>query len=133
MIIGIGTDLCDIRRIEKSIETYGDRFKTKIFTQAERDYCESKSGSGAFYAKRWAAKEAVAKALAGPKTKSLSWQDVEVINDPSGRPTVKLHRGALARMESRMPEGHKGEIHLSLTDDYPYAQAFAMLEALKEN
>ena len=132
MIIGIGTDLCDIRRIENSIEKYGDRFKAKIFTDREREYCESKSGSGSYYAKRWAAKEAVAKALAGARTKSLSWQDVEVINDPSGRPVVKLYRGALRRMKSRLPDGHKGKVHLSLTDDYPYAQAFAVLEAIPE-
>lgn len=132
MIVGIGTDLCDIRRIENSIETYGDRFKAKIFTDKEREYCESKSGSGSYYAKRWAAKEAVAKALAGSKTKSLSWQDVEVINDPSGRPVVKLYRGALKRMKSRLPNGYTGKVHLSLTDDYPYAQAFAVLEAVAE-
>ncbi len=132
MIIGIGTDLCDIRRIEESIEKFGDRFKAKIFTEREREYCESKSGSGAYYAKRWAAKEAVAKALAGPRTKSLSWQDVEIINDPSGRPSVKLRRGALRRMNSRLPDGHKGRIFLSLSDDYPYAQAYAVFEAVKE-
>ena len=132
MIIGIGTDLCDIRRIESSIEKYGDRFKARIFTQKERDYCESKSGAASYYAKRWAAKEAVAKALAGPRTKSLSWQDVEVTNDLSGRPSVKLYRGALRRMKSRMPEGHTGKVFLSLTDDYPYAQAYAVLEALPE-
>lgn len=132
MIIGIGTDLCDIRRIESSIEKYGDRFKARIFTDFERDYCESKSGSVAYYAKRWAAKEAVAKALAGPRTKSLSWQDVEVINDPSGRPVVKLYRGALRRMKSRVPDGHTGRVMLSLTDDYPYAQAFAILEAVAD-
>lgn len=131
MIIGIGTDLCDIRRIAKSIENYGDRFKTRIFTQLERDYCDRKSGSDSYYAKRWAAKEAVAKALAGPQTKSLSWQDVEVVNDPSGRPSVKLRRGALRRMQSRLPDGHTGKIFLSLTDDYPYAQAFVVFEAEK--
>jgi len=130
MIIGIGTDLCDIRRIEESIEKFGDRFKRRIFTQRERNYCESKSGSGAYYAKRFAAKEAVAKALAGPRTKSLSWQDVEVLNDPSGRPSVVLHRGALERMQSRLPGGMVGRVFLSLTDDYPYAQAFAILEAI---
>lgn len=129
MIIGIGTDLCDIRRIAKSIENYGDRFKTRIFTQLERDYCDSKSGAESYYAKRWAAKEAVAKALAGPRTKSLSWQDVEVVNDLSGRPSVTLRRGALRRMKSRIPDGYSGKIFLSLTDDYPYAQAFAILEA----
>lgn len=129
MIIGIGTDLCDIRRIEKSIKDHGDRFKTRIFTKREREYCEGKSGSGSYYAKRWAAKEAVAKALAGPRTKSLSWQDVEVLNDPSGRPSVVLYRGALKRMKSRLPESHSGHIFLSLTDDYPYAQAYAVFEA----
>ena len=129
MIMGIGTDLCDIRRIEKSIEKFGERFKVKIFTQGERDYCDSKSGSASYYAKRFAAKEAVAKALAGPKTGALSWQDVEVVKDPSGRPAIKLHRGAAKRMTDRLPNGLSGKIHLSLTDDYPYAQAFAILEA----
>lgn len=129
MILGIGTDICDIRRIAESIEKFGDRFKSKIFTETERDYCESKSGSAAYYAKRWAAKEAVAKALAGPRTKSLSWQDVEIVNDPSGRPSVKLYRGALRRMHGRVPEGYDGQVFLSLSDDYPYAQAYAILEA----
>jgi len=130
MIIGIGTDICDIRRIAQSIEKFGDRFKARIFTDLEREYCESKSGPAAYYAKRFAAKEAVAKALAGPRTKSLSWQDVEVVNDPSGRPTVNLRRGALRRMKSRLPSNHTGEVFLSLSDDFPYAQAFAVLEAL---
>jgi len=129
VIIGIGTDICDIRRIEQSIEKFGERFKTKIFTKRERDYCEGKSGSPAYYAKRFAAKEAVAKALAGPRTKALSWHDVEVSNDPSGRPIVLLHKGALRRMKDRVPEGMSGKIFLSLTDDYPYAQAFAIFEA----
>lgn len=133
MIIGIGTDLCDIRRIEGSIEKFGDRFKAKIFTDGERQYCEKKSGSAAYYAKRFAAKEAVAKALAGSDTGSLSWHDVEVTKDPSGRPVIKLYRNALSRMQSRLPHGHRGQIHLSLTDDYPYAQAFAILEALEED
>ncbi len=129
MIIGIGIDICDVRRIENSIEKYGNRFKDKIFTPTEREYCEGKSGSASYYAKRWAAKEAVAKALAGPRTKSLSWLDVEVVKDPSGRPSVKLYRGALRRMKSRLPDGHDGQIFLSLSDDYPYAQAYAILEA----
>ena len=129
MIIGIGTDLCDIRRIEDSIKKFDERFKTRIFTKTEREYCESKSGKASYYAKRFAAKEAVAKALAGPRTKSLSWQDVEVVNDPSGRPSVKLYRGARNRMKSRLPDGFEGHIFLSLTDDYPYAQAFAVFEA----
>ncbi len=129
MIIGIGTDMCDIRRIEQSLEKFGDRFKSRIFTKSERDYCDPKSGVASYYAKRFAAKEAVAKALAGPRTGSLSWQDVEVVKDPSGRPGIKLHRGALRRMKSRLPAGYDGIVHLSLSDDYPYAQAFAILEA----
>ncbi len=130
MIIGIGTDICDIRRIEQSIEKFGDRFKDKIFTEQERAYCESKSGAASYYAKRWAAKEAVAKALAGPRTKSLSWQDVEIVNKPSGRPSVNLYRGARRRMNSRTPDGFTGKIFLSLSDDYPYAQAYAVFEAV---
>ncbi|NNE58807.1 MAG: holo-ACP synthase [Hellea sp.] len=131
MILGIGTDICDIRRIEESIEKHGERFLDKIYTPRERNYCDPKSGPATYYAKRWAAKEAVAKALAGARTKSLSWQDVEVSNDPSGRPSIVLHRGALKRMNSIMPSGFSGNIHLSLTDDYPYAQAFAVFEAVK--
>lgn len=130
MIIGIGTDLCDIRRIEESIEKFGDRFLDKIFTKPEREYCEPKSGKAAYYAKRFAAKEAVAKAIAGKKTGALSWQDVEVENDPSGRPRINLYRGALARVKSLLPPETEASIHLSLTDDYPYAQAFAVCEAL---
>jgi len=131
MIIGIGTDICDIRRIEKSIDKHGERFLDKIYTSRERGYCDPKSGPATYYAKRWAAKEAVAKALAGARTKSLSWHDVEVSNDPSGRPSIVLYRDALERMNSRLPSGHIGNIHLSLTDDYPYAQAFAVFEALE--
>lgn len=131
MIIGIGTDICDIRRIAESIEKHGERFKTRIFTKRERDYCESKSGAPAYYAKRFAAKEAVAKALAGPRTKGLSWQDVEISNDPSGRPTVILRGGARRRMKSRLPDGFTGKIFLSLSDDYPYAQAYAVFEAIE--
>lgn len=130
MIIGIGTDLCDIRRIEAALEKHGDRFVNRIFTTLEQDYCESKSGKAAYYAKRFAAKEAAAKALAGETTESLSWQDVEVRNDPSGRPVLTLSGGALARQKERTPAGHTPHIHLSLSDDFPYAQAFVILEAL---
>ena len=130
MILGIGTDICDIRRIEGSIEKFGDRFLGKIFTPAEREYCDAKSGKAGYYAKRFAAKEAAAKALAQAKTGALSWQDVEVKNDPSGRPVITLYRGAKARLSKNLPEDHSGHIHLSLSDDYPYAQAYVIVEAL---
>ncbi len=133
MIIGIGTDLCDIRRIERTIDKHGERFLNRIFTKKERDYCEHKSGKASYYAKRFAAKEAAAKALAGPKTGSLSWQDVEVINDPSGRPVLALSGGAKARLENRLPEFHTANMQLSLSDDFPYAQAFVILEAIPES
>lgn len=130
MIIGIGTDVCDIRRIDAAIEKNGERFLDRIFTAHERDYCESKSGKASYYAKRFAAKEAAAKALAQANTGSLSWQDVEVRNDPSGRPVLHLYRGALERQKDCVPEGHVPNIHVSLSDDFPYAQALVIFEAL---
>lgn len=130
MIIGIGTDLCDIRRIERTIEKFGDRFLNKIFTHSERQYCDAKSGRAAYYAKRFAAKEAAAKALSGPETGALSWHDVEIGNDPSGRPSIQLKKGAKARIESLVAPDLSSRIHLSLTDDYPYAMAYVIVEAV---
>jgi len=129
VIIGVGTDICDIRRIEKSIEKFGQRFLDKTFTDTEQAYCESKARPVMSYAKRFAAKEAVAKALAGSETGALGWTSVEVQNDPSGRPIVILSKDALERSETRCPKGHQLNIHLSLSDDYPYATAFAIAEA----
>ena len=129
MIIGIGTDICDIRRIENSIEKFGKRFLNKTFTPDEQAYCESKARSAMSYAKRFAAKEAVAKALAGKDTGALSWTSVEVKNDPSGRPFVALTKDAKSKLESLCPKDHRANIHLSLSDDYPYATAFAIAEA----
>lgn len=130
MIIGIGTDICDIRRIEQSIEKFGDRFLEKTFTVLERDYCEAQARPAMSYAKRFAAKEAVAKALAYETTGALPWTSVEVINDPSGRPTITLSGKALERLEARVPDAHTGHVHISLSDEYPYATAFAIAEAL---
>jgi len=130
LILGIGTDLCDIRRIDRTIEKFGERFINRVFTDSERSYCDPKSARSSAYAKRFAAKEAVAKAISGVKTGHLRWRDVEVINDPSGRPVIKLHAHAQQRLRSLTPRGMKGHIHLSLTDDYPYAQAFAICEAI---
>jgi len=129
MIIGIGTDICNITRIEDTLEKFGTRFINKTFTQHEQDYCESKSGRAAYYAKRFAAKEAVAKALAGEDTGSLSWLDVEVRNAPSGRPEILLYREALERLNTHIPKAHQASIRLSLSDDYPYAVAFVIIEA----
>lgn len=129
MIIGIGTDICDIRRIEGLLERFGDRFPAKAFTVGERKRADTSSHRASSYAKRFAAKEATAKALAGTDTGALSWHDVEVINHASGKPEIILHGGALKRMEARTEEGQTWKIHLSLTDDYPYAQAFVIIEA----
>jgi len=129
MIIGIGTDICDIRRIEHSIDKFGERFLNKTFTEAEQAYCECKARPAMSYAKRFAAKEAVAKALAGNDTGALTWTSVEIQNDPSGRPTVLLTQDAKTRSALRCPDGHRLNIHLSLSDDYPYATAFAIAEA----
>lgn len=128
MIFGIGTDMCDIRRIDKTIQKFGDRFLDKVFTKDERAYCDAKSGRASYYAKRFAAKEAVAKALAGKTTGSLSWQDVEVCNDPSGRPTIKLHKGAKERLDRVLSKDLGAIVHISLTDDAPYALAFVVIE-----
>jgi len=133
MIIGIGTDICDINRISQTLEKYGQKFKLKTFTEGERVYCDNKAVPANAYAKRFAAKEAVAKALAGNRTGSLSWTDVEVVNQPSGRPEIILHGSAKARLKERLPEGYHGSIHISLSDDPPYAQAFAIVEALKDD
>ncbi len=130
MILGIGTDLCDIRRIESTIDKFGERFVERVFTTAERAYCYLKSSRTSAYAKRFAAKEAAAKALSAADTGHLRWRDVEVSNDPSGRPVLTLHGLAKRRVENLTPEGMTAHIHLSLTDDYPYAQAFVVYEAL---
>ena len=122
MIRGIGTDLCDTRRIAALLERYGERFKAKCFTEAERATCDARSDAAGCYAKRFAAKEAVAKALAGDATGALPWQSVEVVNDVSGRPRAVLHGAAAERV------GKDAVVHLSLSDDHPYAQAFVVVE-----
>lgn len=129
MIIGIGNDLCDIGRISNALERHGDRFKTRIFTQAEQAYCETSKDSASRYAKRWAAKEALAKALSTADTPDLTWTDVEITNGASGKPHITLHGAALERLSDMTPEGHAPHIHLSLTDEPPYAQAFVIIEA----
>ncbi len=131
MISGIGTDLCDIRRIEKNLDRYGRRFKEKVFTPIEITYCDARAGSAGYYAKRFAAKEALAKALSNESSGYLSWTDVGVENDPSGRPVLKLTGGAKARLDRFTPKGFMAYTHLTLTDDYPYAMAFVVIEMRK--
>lgn len=128
MIIGIGTDICDIRRIESLLEKFGERFEKKTFTPAEQKRANSCANPGASYAKRFAGKEAVAKALAGKDTGELSWLDVEIVNFPSGKPTVNLYRKAKRRVSDLIGKDTEYQIHLSLSDDYPYATAYAILE-----
>ena len=126
MIVGIGTDLCDIRRIEALLDRYGDRFRARVFTEGERATCDARSASAECYAKRFAAKEAVAKAIAGRGTGALPWRSVEVVNDPSGRPRARLSGAAAERLVGLSDDA---TVHLSLSDEPPYAQAFVIVEA----
>ncbi|MET0337678.1 MAG: holo-ACP synthase [Caulobacter sp.] len=131
MIIGIGSDLCDIRRIQKSLDRFDQRFTHRIFTEIERTRSERKPDRASSYAKRFAAKEACAKALGtGVPRRGVHWADMGVVNLRSGQPTMALTNGAAARLAELIPEGMVPVIHLSLTDDHPYAQAFVIIEAL---
>lgn len=129
MIVGIGSDLCDIRRIERSLERFGDRFTHRIFTEGERNRSDRKATRAASYAKRFAAKEACSKALGTGMARGVFWRDMEVVNLRSGQPTMRLTGGAAARLAALMPTGFEPFIHLSLTDDAPLAQAFVVIEA----
>ncbi|MES2751581.1 MAG: holo-ACP synthase [Pseudomonadota bacterium] len=134
MIIGIGSDLIDITRIEKVIGRHGERFLERIFTDAERAKAERRSKMPklvwATYAKRFAAKEACSKALGTGIRRGVWWRDMGVVNLPTGRPTMKLTGGALARLESLTPPGHEARIDLTITDDWPLAQAFVIISAV---
>ena len=132
MIVGIGSDLSDIRRIEASLARFGERFTHRIFTDLERARSERKTDRASSYAKRFAAKEACAKALGTGFRRGVFWRDMGVINLPSGQPTMALTNGALARLNQITPAGCRAVVHLSLTDDHPYAQAFVIIEALPE-
>ena len=129
MIIGIGSDLCDIRRIEQSLARFGERFTHRIFTPGERQRSDRRAARAPSYARRFAAKEACAKALGTGMSCGVFWRDMEVVNLPSGRPTMRLTGGALARLGAMTPDGHEAVIHVSLTDDPPLAQAFVVIEA----
>jgi len=130
VIVGIGSDLSDIRRIQASLDRFGDRFRHRVFTDIERTRSDRKADAAASYAKRFAAKEACAKALGTGMRRGVFWRDMGVVNMRSGQPTMALTGGALKRLEEITPPGMKAVVHLSLTDDHPYAQAFVIIEAL---
>ena len=132
MILGIGSDLTDIRRIEKALDRFGDRFTHRVFTEVERAKSEGRAARAASYAKRFAAKEACSKALGTGLRRGVFWRDMGVVNMRSGQPTMALTGGAAERLAKMTPPGHTAVIHLSLTDDHPYAQAFVIIEAVPQ-
>lgn len=129
MIIGIGNDMIDIRRVERVLERHGERFISRVFTEVERRRSERRKERAASYAKRFAAKEACAKALGTGMRLGVFWRDMGVVNLPTGRPTMVLTGGASRRLAALVPAGHRAEIHITITDDYPMAQAFVIIEA----
>ncbi|MET4804944.1 holo-ACP synthase [Limibacillus sp. MBR-115] len=133
MILGIGNDLIDIRRVERTLERFGNRFTQRVFTEVERNKSDRRQARAASYAKRFAAKEACAKALGtGVPRRGVHWQHMGVVNLPSGKPTVALTGGALTRLQEITPTGMVAQIDITITDDYPLAQAFVIISALPE-
>src|ERR1700709_2173199 len=130
MILGLGNDLIDIRRIEKTIATHGERFLARVYTDIERAKSDRRANRAASYAKRFAAKEACAKALGTGLNRGVFWRDMGVVNLPGGAPTLPLTGGALARLEAITPPGHRAQISLTITDDFPLAQAIVIIEAI---
>src|SRR4026208_2051073 len=126
MIIGLGSDIVDVRRIAKVIERHGDRFLDRIFTSAERTKAENRTNAVETYAKRFAAKEACAKALGTGLRRGVFWRDMGVVNLRGGKPTMALTGGALARLQEITPAGMSAQVDLSITDEYPMAQAFVI-------
>ena len=130
MILGIGNDLCDIRRIESSLERFGDRFIRRVFTEIEQRRSEGRAERAASYAKRFAAKEACSKALGTGLRRGVFWRDMGVVNLRGGKPTMALTGGALARLAEITPAGMTAQIDLTVTDEYPLAQAFVIISAV---
>jgi holo-[acyl-carrier protein] synthase len=131
VIIGLGSDLCNIERIQNSLDRFGARFETRVFTEVERAKAARRPHTRAgTYAKRFAAKEAFSKAVGTGFKTGVFMRDIGVVNAPSGAPTLHLTGGALARLESLVPSGYKPLVHLTLTDDHPWAQAFVIIEAV---
>ena len=132
MILGIGSDIVDVRRIERVIERHGERFLSRIYTEAERARAERRANRIDTYAKRFAAKEACAKALGTGFRQGVFFRDMGVVNLPSGKPTMVLTGGALRRLAALTPPGYEAQIDLALTDEYPLAQAFVVISAMRQ-
>ena len=130
MILGLGNDLIDIRRVEKIIDKYGERFLKRIFTDVEREKSERRAGRIASYAKRFAAKEACSKALGTGLAQGVTWRDMGVVNLPSGQPTLVLEGRAREHLQAMVPHGMKARIDLTITDDFPLAQAIVIISAV---
>ncbi|MBO6719239.1 MAG: holo-ACP synthase [Rhizobiaceae bacterium] len=130
MIVGIGSDLIDIRRVAATLDRFGDRFIQRVFTQVERDRSERRKQRAASYAKRFAAKEACAKALGTGLARGVFWRDMGVVNLRGGKPTMNLTGGAADRLQQLLPTNHRALIHVTITDDHPLAQAFVIIEAV---
>jgi phosphopantethiene--protein transferase domain len=131
VILGIGTDLANIERIERTLERFGDRFRNRVFTETEQRKAERRKDVAGTYAKRWAAKEACSKALGTGLRMGISWRDMAVTNLPTGQPTMHVTGWAADRLKEMTPEGYEAIIHVTLTDDHPWAQAFVVIEARK--
>lgn len=133
MIVGIGSDLADIRRIGRTLERFGDRFVQRVFTEVEQAKSERRRERVASYAKRWAAKEACSKALGTGLRMGVAWREMGVVNLRSGQPTMQLTGGAAERLQRLMPPGRAPRIHVTVTDDHPWAQAFVVIEAVPQD
>ncbi|MEQ3710044.1 MAG: holo-ACP synthase [Tateyamaria sp.] len=129
MILGIGTDLANIERIEKTLERFGDRFRNRVFTDIEQAKAERRADTPGTYAKRWAAKEACSKALGTGLRMGIAWKDMAVSNLGTGQPVMQVTGWAATRLAEMTPPGHEAIIHVTLTDDHPWAQAFVLIEA----
>ncbi|MDP2518385.1 holo-ACP synthase [Shimia thalassica] len=129
MIIGIGTDLANIDRIAQTLERFGDRFRNRVFTDTEQGKAERRRDVAGTYAKRWAAKEACSKALGTGLSMGIAWKDMSVTNMNTGQPVMHVTGWAEKRLKEMTPEGHDAIIHVTLTDDHPWAQAFVVIEA----
>jgi holo-[acyl-carrier protein] synthase len=130
MIIGLGSDLIDIRRVEKSLVRFGERFTKRVFTEIEQAKSDKRANRAASYAKRFAAKEACSKALGTGISRGVYWTDMGVVNLPGGKPTMLLTNGAAKRLAEMIPAGYEPRIHVTITDDFPLAQAFVIIEAV---
>ncbi|MFT5867994.1 MAG: holo-[acyl-carrier protein] synthase [Paracoccaceae bacterium] len=130
MILGVGTDLANIERIERTLARFGDRFRNRVYTEVEQKRAERLPHPPAVYAKRWAAKEACSKALGTGLRMGIAWKDMAVTNLRTGQPIMQVTGWAKERLEQMTPEGYQAIIHVTLTDDHPWAQAFVVIEAL---